>query len=67
MSDQIQTVETEHHTIEIDPVDYLLIKERCRDLGISTDYYFFEFIAYESDDDEFIQELDGGLKWDNLQ
>ena len=50
MSDKTQTIQTEHHTIEIDPVDYLLIKDECRKLGISTDYYFFEFQSFEGED-----------------
>ena len=50
MSDSIQTIETEHHTIEIDPVDYLLIKKECKRLGITTDYYFFEFQNWEDAD-----------------
>ena len=50
MSDSIQTLETEHHTIEIDPVDYLLIKKECKRLGITTDYYFFEFQNWEDAD-----------------
>jgi len=50
MSDNTQTIQTEHHTIEIDPVDYLLIKDECRKLGISTDYYFFEFQSFEGED-----------------
>ena len=50
MSDKTQTIQTEHHTIEIDPVDYLLIKDECRKLGITTDYYFFEFQSFEGED-----------------
>ena len=50
MSDSIQTIQTEHHTIEIDPVDYLLIKKECKRLGITTDYYFFEFQNWEGED-----------------
>jgi len=50
MSDSTQTIQTEHHTIEIDPVDYLLIKDECRKLDISTDYYFFEFQNWEDAD-----------------
>ena len=50
MSDSIQTIETEHHTIEIDPVDYLLIKKFCKDKKITTDYYFFEFQNWEGED-----------------
>ena len=50
LSDNTQTIQTEHHTIEIDPVDYLLIKDECRKLGISTDYYFFEFQSFEGED-----------------
>ena len=53
MSDSIQTIETEHHTIEIDPVDYKQIKKDCKRLGVSLDYYFFEFIAFEEDSDDF--------------
>ncbi len=49
MSDKTQTIKTEHHTIEIDPVDYLLIKDECRKLGITTDYYFFEFQYYQDE------------------
>ena len=50
MSNKSQTIQTEHHTIEIDPVDYLLIKDECRKLGITTDYYFFEFQNWEDAD-----------------
>ena len=50
MSDKTQTIQTEHHTIEIDPVDYLLIKDECRKLGITTDYYFFEFQSFEGEE-----------------
>ena len=50
MSDSIQTIETEHHTIEIDPVDYLLIKKFCKDKRITPDYYFFEFQNWEDQD-----------------
>ena len=53
MAQAFQTVETEHHTIEIDPRDYKQIKYDCKELGISLDYYFFEFMAYEEDSDDF--------------
>ena len=53
MSKDSQTIQTEHHTIEIDPRDYKQIKYDCKELGISLDYYFFEFIAYEDDSDDF--------------
>jgi len=42
-----QIIQTENHTIEIDPVDYLLIKDYCKRKKITTDYYFFEFQNWE--------------------
>ena len=53
MTQSFKTIETEHHTIEIDPIDYKQIKKDCKRLGVSLDYYFFEFIAYEDDSDDF--------------
>ena len=50
MSDSTQTIQTENHTIEIDPVDYLLIKKFCKDKRITPDYYFFEFQNWEGED-----------------
>ena len=53
MAQAFKTIETEHHTIEIDPIDYKEIKKNCKKLGVSLDYYFFEFIAFEEDSDDF--------------
>tara|TARA_Y100001963_G_scaffold132886_1_gene191973 strand:- start:296 stop:460 length:165 start_codon:yes stop_codon:yes gene_type:complete len=50
MSKSIQTVQTEHHTVEIDPVDYQSIVKHCKKIGITTDYYFFEFQNWEDED-----------------
>ena len=49
MTNDYKTIETEHHTIEIDPTDYKSIKKTCKKLGISIDYYFFEFQYYEDE------------------
>ena len=40
-----------YHVIEIDSTDYKLIKKECKKLGITTDYYFFEFQMWENIDD----------------
>ena len=50
MNDNIQTIETANHTVEIDPKDYKLIKKECKKLGITTDYYLFEFQSFEGED-----------------
>tara|TARA_B100001175_G_scaffold143118_1_gene121495 strand:- start:1920 stop:2069 length:150 start_codon:yes stop_codon:yes gene_type:complete len=44
-------IETDYHVIEIDSTDYKLIKKECKKLGITTDYYFFEFQMWENIDD----------------
>ena len=49
MTNDYKTIETEHHTIEIAPTDYKSIKKTCKKLGISIDYYFFEFQYYEDE------------------
>ena len=49
MTNDYKTIETEHHTIEIDPTDYKRIKRFCKKLGITIDYYFFEFQYYEDE------------------
>ncbi len=50
MSKSIQTVETEHHVIEIESTDYKRIKRFCKKLGITIDYYFFEFQYYDDEE-----------------
>tara|TARA_R100001463_G_scaffold123702_1_gene180516 strand:- start:443 stop:607 length:165 start_codon:yes stop_codon:yes gene_type:complete len=50
MNEITKTIETEHHTVEIDPKDYKLIKKECKRLGVSIDYYFFEFQSFEDED-----------------
>jgi len=47
MTDSTKIIETEYHVIEIDPIDYKKVKEECKRLNISTDYYFFEFQMWE--------------------
>ena len=45
----VQTVTTKHHTVEVDRDDYLLIKNECKKLGVTVDYYFFEFQYYQDE------------------
>tara|TARA_Y100001963_G_C6628622_1_gene375191 strand:+ start:338 stop:499 length:162 start_codon:yes stop_codon:yes gene_type:complete len=52
MTNKFKIIETEHHTIEIDPSDYKEIKKLCKKLNISTDYYFFEFQEFYPLDEE---------------
>tara|TARA_Y100001970_G_scaffold253375_1_gene328098 strand:- start:1513 stop:1695 length:183 start_codon:yes stop_codon:yes gene_type:complete len=51
MNDATKIIETENHVIEIDPTDYKQIKKECKKLGITTDYYFFEFQMWEDEID----------------
>lgn len=51
MTDSTKIIETEYHVIEIDPLDYVKVKEECKLLNISIDYYFFEFQMWEGEVD----------------
>lgn len=51
MTDSTKIIETEHHVIEIDSLDYVKVKEECKLLNISIDYYFFEFQMWEGEVD----------------
>ena len=44
-----QTVTTKHHTVQIDRDDYRQIKNECKRLDVTIDYYFFEFQFYQDE------------------
>ena len=48
-NDELITVDTEHHKVEIEKGEMAKVISFCKDNNITQDYYMFEFMVWENE------------------